>query len=89
MPNKKHKIAPEVKKEILERVKQGDKPVTEIAQEHGVATNTIYGWLSRGATAQPSWLEYNKLKKENQALKELIGELTWQMNASEKKGVRG
>ncbi len=54
MPNKQHKIAPEVKKQILERVKQGDKPVTEMAQEHGVGTNTIYSWLSKGATAQPS-----------------------------------
>lgn len=89
MPNKKHKVAPEVKKQILERVKLGDKPVSEIAQEHGVAANTIYGWLSKGVTAAPSWVEYNRLKRENQALLELVGALTWKLNASEKKGIRG
>jgi len=89
MSNKKHKVAPEVKQQILDRVKAGNAPVADIATEHGVSAKTIYGWLAKGATAQPSWPEYNKLKKENQALKELIGELTWQMNASEKKAIRG
>ena len=39
---KKFKIAPEVKSQILERVKQGEKPIAEIAQEHGISTTTIY-----------------------------------------------
>jgi len=85
---KKFKIAPEIKSQILERVKQGDKPIAEIAQEHGVSPHTIYGWLSKGATAPPTWVEINKLKRENQALMALIGEFTMKLSKAEKKGAR-
>lgn len=86
---KKFKIAPEVKSQILERVKQGEKSIQEIAQEHGVSPHTIYGWLSKGATAPPTWVELNRLKRENQTLMALIGELTMKLSVAEKKGARG
>ncbi len=86
---KKFKIAPEVKTQILERVKQGEKSIQEIAAEHGISTTTIYGWLSQGAAAPPTWVEINKLKRENQTLISLIGELTMKLSVAEKKGARG
>ena len=86
---KKFKIAPEVKQQILERVKQGEKSIQEIAAEHGISTTTIYGWLSKGATAPPTWVEINKLKRENQTLMALIGEFTMKLSKAEKKGARG
>ena len=82
---KKFKIAPEVKQQILDRIKQGGL-VSEIATEHGISTKTVYNWLSKGATAPPSWTVYNRLKKEKQALLALIGELTLKVSAAEKKG---
>jgi len=60
-------------------------PVSQAAQEHGLSTKTIYGWISRGVTSSPSVLELAKLKRENQALKELIGELTLEMSLAKKK----
>lgn len=69
----------------MDRVKEGGKSISEIAQEHGVSNRTIYGWLSKGATAAPSWIEVNKLKRENSALKELVGKLTYDMTVAQKK----
>ena len=77
-------IRPEVRQQILEPVKQGDKPIGEIAQEHGISPNVIYGWLSRKAAAPPSTLELAKLKRENQALLELIGKLTLELSTAKK-----
>lgn len=85
MPSKKHIVPKDVKQQILERVKHGDKPVTEIAQEHGLSTKTIYNWLSKGAKAQPTWRELTKLKKENRVLHEIIGKLTVKLSQGEKK----
>lgn len=69
----------------MDRVKEGGKSISEIAQEHGISNRTIYGWLSKGAAAAPSWIEVNKLKRENSALKELIGKLTYDMTVAQKK----
>lgn len=78
-------VSADVKRQILDRVKEGGKSISEIATEHGIANRTIYGWLSKGATASPTWVEVNKLKRENSALKELIGKLTYDMTVAQKK----
>jgi transposase-like protein len=78
-------IRPEVRQQIIERVKQGDKPIPDIAAEHGISPNVIYGWLSREAAAPPSILELTKLKRENQALLELIGKITLELSTVKKK----
>jgi len=67
---KAHKISKEIKDQILKRVKEEGVPVPQAAEDHGVSAKTIYNWLTRGVTKQVSWLEYNKLKKENQELKD-------------------
>lgn len=78
-------ISADVKKQIMERIKEGGTSISQIADEHGISNRTIYGWLSKGATATPSWIEFNKLRKENAALKELIGKLTYDMTVAQKK----
>jgi transposase-like protein len=78
-------VSADVKRQILDRVKEGGKSIAEIAEEHGVSNRTIYGWLSKGATASPTWIEVNKLKRENSCLKELIGKLTYDMTVAQKK----
>lgn len=84
MPKFKHRVPNEIRHQILERVKGGI-PITQASEEHGVSEKTIYNWLSKGATAPPSWLEVAKLKKENQSLKELIGHLTYEKTVAQKK----
>lgn len=84
MPKFKHRVPNEVRKQILERVKAGT-PISQVSEEHGVSEKTIYNWLSKGATAPPSWLEVARIKKENLALKELIGHLTYEKSMAQKK----
>lgn len=78
-------VPADVKRQILDRIKEGDVSISQIAEEHGISNRTIYGWLSKGATAAPSWLELNKLKKENTALKELLGRVMLEIEISKKK----
>lgn len=78
-------VPADVKRQILDRVKEGGVPISQIAEEHGISNRTIYGWLSKGASATPSWLELNKLKRENAALKELLGRVMLEIELSKKK----
>ena len=82
---KRHKISKEIKDQILDRIKNEGVSVAKAAEEHGVSTYTIYGWISRRTAGEPSVLETAKLRRENQALKELIGEITLQMSRTQKK----
>lgn len=78
-------VSADVKKQIIERLKNDGISVAQLADEHGLSGRTIYGWLSKGAAALPTWLELNKLKRENQALKELLGKITYEMSMAQKK----
>jgi len=86
MPKAVHVIRPDVRAQILKRLKEEGIPVAKLAEEHGISPRTIYGWLSKGVVNnQPSLLAYAKLKKENQALKELVGNLTLYLENAKKK----
>ena len=85
MSKKKYTVSKDIKKQIIERVKQGEKPITEIAAEHGLSPKTIYNWLARGVTSASSLAQVAKLKRENKALLELIGEITVKLSEAEKK----
>lgn len=80
-----HKAIPkEIREEILSKVKSGER-VASAAEQYGVSTKTIYTWLSKEAGQEAiSPLKYNKLKRENEELKRLIGELTLDMSLGKK-----
>jgi len=80
----KNAIAKEVREEILAKVKGGES-VSSLSEKYGVSTKTIYNWLRGKAVRQISWMEYIKLKKENQQLKEIIGFLSLEIEKSKKK----
>lgn len=82
---KQHKISKEIKDQILKRVKEDGISVPEAASDHGISAKTIYNWLTKGVAKQVSWLEHNKLRKENQELKALIGEITVELSKTKKK----
>lgn len=89
MPKTRHVIRPDVKAQILKRLKEDGVPVAKLAEEHGVSTKTIYHWLSKGVlNERPSVLAYAKLKKENQQLKELVGLLSLELQTAKKKTIR-
>lgn len=85
MSNKSHKISPEVKRDIVRRVKEDGIPVAQAAKEHGVHESSIYNWLGAGTEGAPSLTETIKLRKENKELLEIIGELTVRLSHTQKK----
>jgi transposase-like protein len=89
MPKSRHIIRPEVKAQILKRLKEEGIPVAQLAEEHGITTRAIYHWLSKGmASERPTMLAYAKLKKENQLLKQLVGHMTLFLETEKKKTSR-
>jgi len=81
---KTHRISNEVKDQILNRIKNEGISVSDAAKEHGISTQTIYSWLTKGVASPPSMLEYARLKRENQSLKEMLGETTMELKRSQK-----
>ena len=78
------RIPKEIKEEIIAKVQAGER-VAELAQQYGISTKTIYGWLRQDTgEGVVSVLQYNKLKRENEELKRLIGELTLNMHLQKK-----
>lgn len=80
----KNPIAHEVKEEILAKIKAGEK-VSVLSSQYGVSTKTIYYWLRGKVVNQVSFLEFAKLRKENQILKEIVGVLTVELEKTKKK----
>jgi transposase len=86
MAKQGYKIAKEIKDEIINKIRHEGLSVTEAATNYGISNRTIYAWLGTKAKGVISVLEHNKLKKENEQLKQIIGDLTIKMSVEAKKG---
>jgi len=86
MAKKAHRIKNEIKAEIIGKIKHEGLSVNDASEQSGVSTKTIYGWLGTKASNTVSVLEYNRLKKENEQLKHLIGEITLKLSTEQKRG---
>jgi putative transposase len=82
------KIIPkEIKEEVLSKVKSGGK-VMELAKQYGVSDKSIYVWLRQDSGDEVvSVVKYNRLKRENEELKRLIGEITLEMSLGKKNSI--
>ncbi len=77
-------IPKEIKTEILSKVKSGEK-VLDLARQYAVSDKSIYTWLHKETGDQVvSIVQYNRLKRENDELKKLIGELSLKLSLGEK-----
>ena len=81
---KKQKIAPDVKEQIINRIKNDGITVVQAAKDHGVAENTIYGWIAKKVDGV-SYSDIIKLKRENAQLLQLVGEITLKLSETQKK----
>lgn len=79
------RVPAETKAEILEKVK-GGMSVAQVATQYAVSTVTIYSWIAHQVRPEISILEYNRLKKENEELKRIIGIVTLELERGKKKG---
>lgn len=82
---KKHRIAPEVREQIINRIKNDGVSVAEAAKDHGISDQTIYGWIAKKVEGQPTLSELIRLKKENVQLLQLVGEITLKLSETQKK----
>lgn len=82
---KRQKIAPELKEQIINRIKNDGITVVQAAKDHGVSEGTIYTWLSRKVEGQPTLSEIVRLKRENAQLLQLVGEMTLKLSETQKK----
>ena len=80
-------IAKEIKEEILEKIKGGQKAPT-LASQYGISAKTIYTWLSKSVTPEISFAKYSKIKKENEELKRIIGMMALDLESEKKRKIR-
>lgn len=78
------RVKKEIREEIIGKVQAGER-VADLAEQYAVSTKSIYGWLRQDSgEGVVSVLEFNKLKRENEELKRLIGELSLNMHLQKK-----
>ena len=68
-------LSEEQKQEIIKRVQEKGERVADLAKEYGTNPKNIYNLLRRTAQGPSALLEVAKLKRENEALIKIIGEL--------------
>ena len=82
------RIAPELKEQILQRIRTEGISASRAAKEHGVSTHSIYGWLKKTVEMPSNILQINKLKRENDDLKRLLAEAMLMQERSKKNNTR-
>lgn len=81
-------VKKEIREEILAKVQEGKFSVKALATQYGISDKTIYTWLRQKVAPDISLVEVNRLKRENDELKRIIGIVTLQLER-EKKGKLG
>lgn len=77
-------IPKEIKDEVLAKAKAGEK-VSQLANQYGISPKTIYTWLRTETGEQVvSIIQYNRLKRENEELKRLVGEISLALSLGKK-----
>lgn len=83
------RFSKEIKEEVLGKIRSGQK-VVEVSKVYGINDATVRTWLERDTVSSSSeTLEISRLKRENEALLRIIGQLTYQSDVREKNQRRG
>lgn len=82
---KRQTISPDLKEQIINRIKNDGVSVIQAAKDHGISENTIYTWIAKRVDGNPTISDNLKLKKENDQLKILLGEITLKLSETQKK----
>lgn len=74
----------EIREEVLDKIRKGQK-VSALAKEYGINDQTIRNWLERDAGGNRSEiLEMSRLRRENESLLRLVGQLTYESEMQKK-----
>jgi hypothetical protein len=68
------------KQEIIARVKENGEKVPDLAKEYGVWSKTIYNLLKNKVNQPNDVLELARVKRERDALLQVVGQLFFEMN---------
>lgn len=74
----------EIREEVLAKIRNGRK-VSAVSVEYGINEQTIRNWLerdTRGGRAEV--LEMSRLRRENESLMRLVGQLTYESEMQKK-----
>lgn len=73
-----------IKEEVIGKIRGGRK-VVDVAKEHGINDMTVRTWLERDTAAgSKEVLEVSRLRRENEALLRLVGQLTYESDVQKK-----
>jgi transposase len=72
----------EIREEVLSKIRSGRK-VMDVSKEHGISDMTIRTWLERDADGSQT-LEMSRLRRENESLMRLVGQLTYESDLQKK-----
>lgn len=68
------------KQEIITRIKENGEKVSDLSKEYGVWSKTIYNLLRNKVNQPNDALELAKVKRERDALLQVVGQLFFEMN---------
>ena len=79
-------VDPEIKAEIVRKVRDEGMRVVEASEQYGISSKSIYTWLREGVVDgnRNLILENNRLKKELEQAYRLLGRATAEMQKSKK-----
>lgn len=79
----------ETKEAVLKKIRDGQR-ISEVSKLFGINEMTIRSWVERDTgMAASETLELSRLRRENEALLRIIGQLTYQAERREKNQRRG
>ena len=85
MPRGYPSLTSDQRNEIIRRVTAKGERVPDLAKEYGVSNKIIYNLLKNKANQHQAVIELAKLKRENEALISIIGQLVADSKLGKKK----
>ena len=76
-------IPKQTREEVLLKIKEGEK-VMVLAEQYGISSKTIYAWLRNQVKPEITLSAWNKLKRENEDLKQILGLVTLELERGKK-----
>jgi len=80
------RVPKEIKEEVLQKIKEGQK-APSLASQYGISAKTIYTWLAKLVAPEVTLVEFNRLKRENDELKRIIGMMALDIELEKKRKI--
>ncbi|MBL0312352.1 MAG: transposase [Holophagaceae bacterium] len=79
---RKSKLSDEQIVALLREAERGEKPIAQLAREHGVTEQSVYRWRRKfGGSTVPDVRRLKQLEKENGRLLRLLGQRDVEIDA--------